>query len=97
MKNLKMLYLLLSIVVLLLTADTSLAVEITVPDKRNTVTVKQICVNGYSFVIIVSPEGAHMMRGVSIVQLYIEGQNTHRPPQPKRCIIKEVPMKGSSI
>ncbi len=71
--------------ILLLVANVAMAKDIRVSNGRGYITVKEVCINGYAFVIAVSPEGGFAMRSTSVIQVYRKGETKVRPPQPKEC------------
>jgi hypothetical protein len=64
------------------------ALEIKTKDNNENITVNEICINNLAFVIAFSGQGYHKERNITLVQVFTQGKQDNRPPQPKTCISK---------
>ncbi len=45
----------------------------------------EVCINGLAFVVVTTTEGSYSGPSVGITQVYVPGESSKRPPQPKIC------------
>ena len=70
----------------LLFAPLSLSGEVQLKDnRRHVLETKAVCIKGYMFAVVVSPEGYGWNRPVSLTQIYRDGGPGDTNPQPMKC------------
>lgn len=47
--------------------------------------IKEVCINGLAYVLVVDANTGYGGPSVAIVQVYVPGEASNRPPQPKTC------------
>ncbi len=60
-----------------------LLASFTIVEAKEVGTIKEICKNGYSYIVATVYYNGNV--GISIVQVFLSGNGDRQPPQPKTC------------
>lgn len=65
--------------------DSVQAIEIDGPSDPDKVLIREVCVNGNVYVVMVTGEGYNFSKGIAITQVMKKSVSDERPLQPKTC------------